>query len=123
MYMSLYFIDMELCDLNLQDYIDRNWPSAISLQMPFFTIDLPPRLKQTEIWSIMEDVTDGIEFIHSLDEVHRDIKPKNGKYLIECVNSSPLLLSLSCLENCRFWIYGRGPITIAKHDGSRQRHP
>ena len=35
----------------------------------------PPRL--LTLWGIMQDVTAGLKFIHSLNAIHRDIKPKN----------------------------------------------
>jgi serine/threonine protein kinase len=70
---------MELCDLNLQTYINRKWTSTMEMLMPYFTIrDVPPKLKLAQIWSIMEDIASGLDFIHSQGEVHRDLKPSNG---------------------------------------------
>jgi serine/threonine protein kinase len=74
-----YYLDMELCDLNLQAYIERKWTSVTEEKMPYFTRgDLGPRKRMAQIWDIMEDVTSGIAFIHSLQEIHRDMKPRNG---------------------------------------------
>jgi len=58
---SHYFIDMEFCDKNLEEYIH---------ETSNFEID--------RIWSIMKDISDGVSFIHSHDEVHRDLKPRNS---------------------------------------------
>jgi serine/threonine protein kinase len=78
-YMTRYFIDMELCDLNLQAYIYGDFTPAIVQECPYFTVDLPPRMKVAQIWSMMGDVTNGLIHIHSLGQVHRDIKPQNSK--------------------------------------------
>jgi serine/threonine protein kinase len=73
-----YYIDMELCDINLRTFIDGVWTRELINEMPYFTIDLPPRLKIAQLWSIMEDIASGIAFLHRLGEIHRDIKPENG---------------------------------------------
>jgi len=57
---SHYFIDMELCDRNLEEYIQ--------------TSDV----EINGVWGIMRDITDGVAFIHSHKEVHRDLKPRNS---------------------------------------------
>jgi serine/threonine protein kinase len=75
---STYYIDMELCDINLRTFIDVNWTLEHQDKMPYFAIDLPPRLKIAQLWSIMEDIASGLAFLHQLGEVHRDIKPENG---------------------------------------------
>lgn len=78
----LYFIDMELCDLSLHDYLyptsELNY-SAIGL--PPFIKTLPPSGKSLHIWNIMKQIVAGVEFIHSHDEVHRDLKPRNSGLL------------------------------------------
>ena len=58
-----YFIDMELCDMNLEEYIYQDNSST----MP-----------ATDIWRIMKDITDGVAFVHGNNEVHRDLKPTNS---------------------------------------------
>lgn len=68
------FIDMELCDLNLEDYIQRKWPLRLS-QTNF--LDFPSNYR-TIISDIMIDIASGLGFIHGLQEVHRDLKPRNG---------------------------------------------
>jgi serine/threonine protein kinase len=84
-YMSLYFVDMELCDLNLHKYINRIWTPEIETEMPYFTMTLTPRMRLAQLWSIIEDITEGLVFIHSLKEIHRDLKPRNGSLLLNCL--------------------------------------
>ena len=75
---TYYFLDMECCDVNLEDYIRRKWSAEMVKKMPYFTNELPSRMRMTQIWGVMEDVTSGLAFIHSQGEVHRDLKPRNG---------------------------------------------
>jgi serine/threonine protein kinase len=75
---SMYYIDMELCDLNLSSYIScivPGWPETLvdkSQYFPSADYDLPV------VWAIMKDIAQGLSFIHSLGLVHRDIKPQNS---------------------------------------------
>lgn len=66
---SFYFLDMPLCHLNLEGWINGT--------------RIPRHEKSSfmgEIWKIMRDVTNGLSFIHSENEVHRDLKPRNSIY-------------------------------------------
>jgi serine/threonine protein kinase len=65
---SYFFIDMELCDFNLEQYL-LDKPIALFLRNG---------LGNTEILDIMTHLASGVEFIHSHGEVHRDLKPRNG---------------------------------------------
>lgn len=65
---SHYYIDMELCDLNLADHAKgQNW-NQISAQGK-----LAPH-----IFRIMEELVNGLMFIHMHQQVHRDLHPTNG---------------------------------------------
>ena len=72
---AFYFIDMALCDFNLDEYIrcSRQAP-GLCLWKREETIDAGILL----IWPIMDQVLDGLTFIHSNKEVHRDLAPQNG---------------------------------------------
>src|SRR5271163_1839091 len=70
-----YFIDMELCSINLATYI---YSETQVEGVPYFIKDAPPSVKLIQIWNIMRQVANGVEFIHSQKEVHRDIKPHNS---------------------------------------------
>jgi serine/threonine protein kinase len=69
-----YFIDMELCDMDLNYYI-YEVQSDRDLR---FENSLPLRADVQDIWKIMRDISDGVAFIHNKMEIHRDIKPANG---------------------------------------------
>jgi serine/threonine protein kinase len=71
-----YFIDMELCDINLDEYIKGritgihgllDWKDAIRDQQAHFLI-----------FGITQQILLGLIFMHSKDEVHRDLTPQNG---------------------------------------------
>jgi serine/threonine protein kinase len=73
-----YFFDMELCDLNLHDYIYRNTRPNPSESIPFFIKDAPASLKAQQIWNIMKQIASGVKYVHSHGAVHRDLKPANS---------------------------------------------
>jgi len=79
----LYFIDMELCDLNLDQCIYRTWDESTAKKLPWIKTELPPQTRMGQVWDIMEDITRAVDFIHSEHEIHRDLKPSNGLHKTE----------------------------------------
>ena len=75
---SHYYIDMELCDMNLETFIQRKWTPKMELLLPYITADSGPRVRTVQIWNIMEDTSNGLAYIHGLNEIHRDLKPRNS---------------------------------------------
>ena len=72
---AFYYIDMELCDCNLDEYIygRKTVPSLLDWSLavdngegPFLTC------------YIMSQIISGLKFIHAHDEVHRDFNPQNS---------------------------------------------
>ena len=76
---SDYFIDMELCDLNLANYIYGVKPVD---GLPFYNKAVTPPLRAQQIWYIMVHIASGTKFMHSIGVVHRDLKPPNGKIFL-----------------------------------------
>lgn len=66
------FIDMELCAFNLKDYNKSNWMYDVAHGHS-------PDFIAARTWRIMRQIANGLVFIHSHGEVHRDIKPQNGR--------------------------------------------
>ena len=76
-----YFIDMELCDYDLETYINDGKLHELtqSAQAP-------------EVLGIMRHITNGVAFLHGHDQVHRDLKPRNGNStLFPVINNSTVL--------------------------------
>jgi serine/threonine protein kinase len=77
---AIYFIDMELCTINLEEYIQGSKIGVRGL------IDWQTAGKEGQrqflIFAIMQQLLSGLAFIHDHDEVHRDMAPQNGISLI-----------------------------------------
>src|SRR5271154_106797 len=71
-----YFIDMELCDLNLHDYIRGQNPS----ELPYFSRGEGVK-SVLQIGTVMSHIASGVQYIHCQNRVHRDINPMNGEAL------------------------------------------
>jgi serine/threonine protein kinase len=68
-------IDMELCDLDLREYI-AGTKSRESVPT-FFVTNEPPPSKTRQVWNVMSHITSGVEYLHGKHVVHRDLKPAN----------------------------------------------
>lgn len=70
---DLYYIDMELCDFDLHNYIHDGEQYQVSTSTRF-------RKKRAafDILHIVTQITTGIAFLHKHKMVHRDLKPKNS---------------------------------------------
>jgi serine/threonine protein kinase len=87
-----YFIDMELCDFTLHDYIVYQRGDVIDLQiqeMEFLAPIFIPKnctllLRLQNLWAIGIHIALGLEHMHSKSLVHRDLKPGNGTQALKC---------------------------------------
>jgi len=75
---------MELCALNLDVFMNGELKMILEKE-EFFNLQLPKAnehnlidLSCLTVRGIIEQITRGLEFIHSKGEMHRDIKPSNG---------------------------------------------
>ena len=90
-----YFIQMELCDGDMDSYIGQRYREKRPVCL-------------SEIADIMIQVLNGLVFLHSHNEVHRDLKPKNGNSS-QRASLTPLIL---CLQFCTL-ILGPWPQLIS----------
>jgi len=58
-----YYFDMELCAMNLKEYMSQEYPKSLPL---------------VEVCRIVREVTEGVVHLHRANLAHRDIKPQNG---------------------------------------------
>jgi serine/threonine protein kinase len=77
------FIDMELCDLNLSEYIYCTKPRDTA--PTYFIKDQPAPMKARQIWTVMEHISKGVNYLHHKNMVHRDLKPANGNDALRAV--------------------------------------
>jgi len=73
---SVYFIDMELCDINLRQYIDGALNVTGVHGLPVWQNDNPDIFLIT---AILQQLLSGLAFMQKEDKVHRDLDPRNGK--------------------------------------------
>ena len=100
-----YFIDMELCDINLEQYIYSN-PSAAE-SFPHLVREAPSAVQASQVWNVMKQIARGLTFIHGHNEVHRDLKPHNGNVFMYFGSFvfSAIYEEKCCLETGRFRSY------------------
>jgi serine/threonine protein kinase len=68
-----YFMDMELYDITLEDYISISKSDNVLLGKIVGT-----RGYENYLWNIIIDITRGLSFIHRNGETHKNLKPSNG---------------------------------------------
>ena len=73
-FLTLCYIQMELCDGDLDGFLRRR-----------YNVENSTPLRESEIWSAFKQIMKGIQFIHSQGIVHRDLKPKNGIQILSTV--------------------------------------
>ena len=76
---NCYFIDMELCECDLDIYIHQRVHLHPYRERDIVGNDATFVEELRERLAIAQQITEGVEFIHSCGEVHRDLKPKNGR--------------------------------------------
>ena len=93
---AFYFLDMELCDFTLEDYC-RGFDVPI---LENWTVIRKQRALALSICLINDQIVDGLIYIHSSQEVHRDLTPHNGiRTSILSLIVSPVLLANTMLED------------------------
>lgn len=107
---SYYFIDMKLCELNLEQYIHDD--SRLN-PLRFLKND-PSEIKTMQIWNIMTQITTDVDFLHNHKEIHRDLKPCNNILLI-----SSLLIHLIILYSHKNSAWKLADFGISSEDTTR----
>jgi len=98
---NYFYMDMELCDINLHEYIylprSLNFDVGLlsSMRTPTYVGEnCSPLVRVRNILTIMTHISRGLEFLHRHNQVHRDLKPRNGLFLSFILNF--LLIFKSC---------------------------
>lgn len=81
---SSYFIDMEYCDMSLDEYL-RGTVSVSAF--PNYETSIKEGSLSFFICAILQEVLSGLVFIHNHGKVHRDLKPQNSNALSSIVDS------------------------------------
>ncbi|XP_064643150.1 eukaryotic translation initiation factor 2-alpha kinase 1-like [Lineus longissimus] len=108
------FIQMELCELTLKDWMDARNLQAVNLtgEDRYNVVSEPDNMK------IIRQVLEGLAYIHRQDVIHRDIKPRNI-----FVNSSNLQVKIGDFGlACDLWTASRDDTYAdAGHGGHTQK--
>lgn len=72
--LGCFFIDMELCDFDLEEYISGRLTTPESKNLSEYSLTNGA----WNYWDIMEQISNGLKFIHERELVHRDLKPSNS---------------------------------------------
>jgi serine/threonine protein kinase len=75
-----YYFDMEICILNLDDYICGDLKSNYGISNFADPKSMERELGCLSFVGIIQQITSGLEFLHSIGELHRDLKPRNGMF-------------------------------------------
>jgi serine/threonine protein kinase len=81
---SHYFIDMELYAGTLEEYIQDESSVPYTLFTNRNRDPFPKLIKREDgnIWDMMEQIANGLAFVHGGGYVHRDVKPRNSSSLV-----------------------------------------
>lgn len=74
-----YFFDMELCIMNLDHFVCGDIQSILGWDRFLDPALVNCDLASLTFWGITKQIASGLAFLHSHGELHRDLKPKNGK--------------------------------------------
>jgi serine/threonine protein kinase len=80
---QFYYIDMELCAFDLHDFVQAGIPQRIKLSAFLSTWPQMEVLRCFTLYGIMDDITSGLQFIHTEVEMHQDLKPNNGMVMMQ----------------------------------------
>lgn len=82
-----FFIDMELCDVNLHDYIHRESGDQTMAHLVHEPVFVSARSSPTDhllnTCAILSHICRGVSHIHQQGYSHRDLKPANGLQFIQ----------------------------------------
>ena len=95
-----YYVDTELCEASLEQYIRYKEPFSYELDSNPRLFDAPDLGRGIwNVWDIMEQISSGLEFIHNSKYLHLNLKPRNGKPTKYEVDISFVLCEIEDLES------------------------
>jgi serine/threonine protein kinase len=95
---SLYFVDMEYCDLNLEEYIRGSRTSIRGLQD--YAVSALGSHFSFFICAILQQILSGVVFLHDHGRVHSDLNPRNSmKNILMSLTCSIVLVPNAVVEN------------------------
>jgi serine/threonine protein kinase len=97
---SLYFVDMEYCDVNLEEYIHGSKTSVHGLQD--YAVCARGSHFSFFVCAIWQQILSGVVFLHDHGKIHHDLNPRNGtKQILAFLICSIVLVTNTMVENCQ----------------------
>jgi len=98
-----YYFDMERCPLTLTEFIRHDFRSVPELKHQYFRLEAAEGdMGNLNMWRILVDITNGLDFLHGLCVVHRDLKPDNGTtHWFYHIDHSAFVIATQRLANLR----------------------
>jgi hypothetical protein len=104
----VHFIDMELCDVSLENYLmGQEFPLLLGWKIVRDRDEIP-----AYAYAILQQILNGLLYIHSLHEVHRDVSPHNGIHIL-------VLFSEADLQYYSKTNIGKSRISVSRLKGHR----
>ena len=100
----IHFIDMELCDISLANYLLGQELSGFASWTTIREQDEIP----THAYNILQQILNGLLYIHCLEEVHRDLSPQNGESPRRFFGLSSVLFRNGCWKIADFGLTSKG---------------